>query len=149
LHSALGAGYPWFSRDRAPSEALPGSGCPTARHAARNCGYTSPQRGRGTPGLTRSPHPASSGAKLLGPAPKNFGSRTSVLRGASFRRYPLPDRARRSLKTQQHAHLSTQSGRRCASRFDPSGSIRDREGLRKNIPSFLGALRVLGAPHEI
>src|SRR6185369_8978004 len=67
------------------------------------------------------------------PAPKSFGSG-----GASFRRRTLPDRARRSLKTQQHARLSTQSGRRCASRFDPSVPFTGREGLKKNpvIPRY-------------
>ena len=42
----------------------------------------------------------------------------ACVRSRLLRRNPLPDRARRSLKTQQHAHLGRRSTR-CASRFDP------------------------------
>jgi hypothetical protein len=44
------------------------------------------------------------------------------------RRNPLPDWARRSLKTQQHAHLDRMYSIWCASRFEPSGIDADAGG---------------------
>jgi len=107
------------------------SPAPPARRGASDCAYTSAQRGTDA-GLT--------GVRTRGRTVLNCSAPLLELRlgGASFRRYPLPDRARRSLKTQQHARLSTQSGRRCASRFDPSVPFTGREGLKKNpvIPRY-------------
>ena len=45
------------------------------------------------------------------------------LRSRLLRRSPLPGRARRSLKTQQHAHLDRYLAIRCASRFDRPASL--------------------------
>ena len=43
---------------------------------------------------------------------------------------PFAERARRSLKTQQHAHLGITSRSECASRFDPSGLASGHGGSR-------------------
>ena len=49
-------------------------------------------------------------------------SRADPARVRRLRRNPLPDWARRSLKTQQHAHLDRYLAIRCASRFDRPAS---------------------------
>ena len=95
-------------------------------------GYSSRGCARSDSGVLGSPEPCTSGfhsgssAQLYCHAPS---APRAPARESRSEESP-PEEARRSLKTQQHAHLGSNGPSRCASRFDPSGHAPARAGRR-------------------